>query len=253
MLFLFFQSLKADVLADILLDTKNKIGGPSARLIAFFIALGGLALCIFGIKYQTISLTAMSAICITQIMSVIVANVSTGQFFGITMPTALQNSAKDIIAAMDGNKVIYWGVILLIALLASWILISFIHTITLVVILILIGVSYSGGYHERLFVFLGVENQILKYILLSLVFMVLVFLYFKIPKIILAILFAFVGSAMTVYGIDTLLNLGWDTLEMFSSTVHGKFDTNPTAMFAWMLTFALGLGIQFVTAFSWKS
>lgn len=253
-LFTLLSMIKCDLFADILLDTKEKLSLEGAQTLAFFVTIGGALLTIIGIRYKTISLTALCAVFITQLISNIMKNIGKGELFGfLPIPKSIQEYFLDLIAAMEGNQIIYWGVILLLSLVVSYLLVSFIHTLTLVVLLILLGISYTGGYHERIFQYFGIENEILKYVLIGLVFCVMFYLYFKIPKIIFVIIFALTGSAMVTYGIDTLFKLKWNSLELFTNTIEGKFDTSHTAMFFWMVTFAFGLGAQFLALFTGKS
>ncbi|KRH93023.1 hypothetical protein M153_17560002296 [Pseudoloma neurophilia] len=213
----------------------------------------GIALCIFGIRYKTISLTALCGLFVTQIICNFLKNLSGGVFFGIEIPNFIKESAFNLNKAMSENMIIYWGVILVISLVLSFILVSFIHTVTLVVILILIGISYTGGYHEKLFEQFQIENQTVKYILMAIVFLILVYLYFKIPKMILVLIFAISGSAMFTYGIDSLFNLGWESLDVFTSVAHGKLVLSSTAVFVWLCTFCFSLGVQFISVFKFKS
>lgn len=253
---LFFQILfglaLADIGSDFVKHAKENLQGHYAQVISLVLLSIGIYLCIFGIKYKTISLTVLCGLFITQIACNLLKNISDGVLFGITLPDFMKENASHLYRAMNENMLVYWGVILILSLVLSYLLLSFIHTVTLIVILILIGMSYTGGYHEKLFEYFGIQNNALKYGLIAFIFIVLLFLYFKVPKLILVLIFAISGSAMVTYGIDNLFNMGWSSLDMFTSTFHGKIDHASTAMLVWLLTFGFAIGIQFISVFSLK-
>lgn len=254
MLFLqiLFNCVYSDIGSEFIKHAKDNLEGPHAKIISLVLLLIGACLCMFGMKYKTISLGVLCGLFTTQLAANLLKNMSDGVLFGLSLPDVVKDNAASLYKAMCDNMLIYWGVILILSLVLSWFLISFIHAITLIVILILIGISYTGGYHEKLFNYFGVQNEIVKYALLSIIFVILLLLYFKIPKIILILIFSISGSAMVTYGIDNLFNMEWNSLDMFTSTIHGKVDTPSTAMFIWLFTFAFSLGVQFISIFSLK-
>lgn len=250
-----FLLVKAEILSDILKDFQNKSGLGQTALSILIIILG-IYLIIFGTRFQKINLTILSSISMTQLIRTITQTLSDKnyKFLGIiSIPELIREKINILEKMMEKDLWIYLIVILILSLVLSWILISFINMITAVVILILIGLCWSEGYHDKFLNYLGIDHIYVKYFLLIILFGILLYFYFKIPRLILAIIFSLVGSGMFTYGIDTLFNLGWKSLEFFSSTIANKrIDWSEKGMFVWMLTFAFGLGIQFLGIFTGK-
>lgn len=251
MILAFFGLSKCNVIADLLIEINEKMGTGVTKFASILIICGGVFLCAAGTRFTALSLTALATVALTQLTSSFCNSLSNGKLLIFDIPEDLRKSVAEKCDHIAKNRLLYYSVLLLIAAILSYVLVSFIHLITLVVIIILIAFCYTEGYHSKLFNSLQITNTAIQWIILGILFFVILYFYFKIPKMILAIIFAFIGGIMITYGVDTLFNMGWKSLELFSTTIKTyNFDSGKEAIFVWSLTFAFGVGAQFLQIFA---
>lgn len=248
-MFIFFACCRASILADILMETKKRVGDNTSSGFAALTVIVGLFILVMGISFKRTSLTVLSSVFLTQVFWYISENFGEGYVFGIKLTGSCRDKARDVLQFLEDNKLRLLIFILVLSFIVSALIISFIKSLTFVVLFIVVAVAYTEGFHIKLLQKAGIDEPIVRYLLYAAILIILVLLYIKIPEFLLAGLFCFIGSLMVTYGIDTTFDLGWNSLEVFSTSLRNfdtRIDMDNKAVVTMMVCFIFGMGAQFI-------
>ncbi|ELQ75830.1 putative transporter [Trachipleistophora hominis] len=248
-MFLFFAYTKASILADILMETKKRVGENTSSGLAVLTIIVGLFILVLGISFKRISLTVLSSIFLTQVFWYISENFGEGYIFAFKLPRSYSGKAKEVLEFLEANKLRLLIFILIMSFIVSTVIISFIKSVTFLVLFIATAVAYTEGFHIKLLQKAGIDEPLVRYLLYAAILIVIVLLYIKIPEFLLAGLFCFIGSLMVTYGIDTAFKLEWNSLEVFSTSLRDfntSINMDNKASVTMMVCFIFGMGAQFI-------
>lgn len=243
------STCRAAIMADILLETNKQLNGVVSGAVGAAVIILGLFILVLGISYKRVSLTIVTSILLTQVFWYVNEHMADGYVLGMAMPAEWFVRTRQWITFLEENKLCLLVLILLLAFVTSTLVIALIKSVTLVILFVLASLAYTEGYHTKLLQKHNITNPLCQYAVYAVLLLILVLVYMKVPQFMLAGIFCLIGSMMVTYGIDSTFEMGWNTLEVLSTSLR-EYNTHTSmdekAVSVVIVLFMFGVGAQFI-------
>lgn len=241
-------------MADILKATKEKLGGPYSNIMGLAIIVVGLFILIAGVSYEKVSLAIILSIFVTQLFWTGVEALMKGRILFFDLPESWTQNVREFSKYAQENKLFYLGIVLVLSFIAAIFIISIIKALTLVVLFIIVTFAFTEGYHTKIIHMIGIDSPFVEYGIYIALCIILIFLFITLPLFLLGALFCVIGALMVTCGLDTVFNLGWNSLDIFSTSMEDidLANVDGKAIITAGVCFVFGLGVQFLQIISVK-
>lgn len=244
--FLFFNYCNALIVADTLLETKDKLCSVSNNSLAvILIAFGAFSL-FLGLKYQKTTLMLLGSAFLTQLSWCIGESYGLGYFFVFKLPSSFKESTGKCLNYMYSDRLLITTALFLVSLLMMSLLMLALRKPTFPLVIVFMGIAFTEGIFYRLLDTIGIESVYIRAFFYFIVFFLLIWSSIIYYLFILATLFSVLGSFMIVIGLTTIFKLDWNITEAMCSSYQGlqnKANIKATAAATVFILSALGIGL----------